>query len=58
MHILLAAAQRKVLVEFLRVQSGAQHRRRFSVMCPRRERNIAQFLAKVSVVESSFSRSF
>jgi hypothetical protein len=56
--MILAASQRKVLVEYPRVPSGAQYRRRFLVMRSIRERNIAQFLLKVSAVKSSISRSF
>jgi hypothetical protein len=58
MYILLETAQRKVLVEFPRVPSGAQHRRRFAIVRPVQERNIAQLLLKVSAVKSSSSIIF
>jgi hypothetical protein len=58
MHILLTVAEGEVLVEFPRVLSGAQHRRRLSVMRSARERNIAQFLLKISAVKSLRSKSF
>jgi hypothetical protein len=58
MYILLATVERKVLVEFPRVPSGAQHRRRFLIMHSAQERNITQLLLKVPTAKSSSSRIF
>jgi hypothetical protein len=57
MYILLAAAQIKVLVEFLRVPSGAQHRRRFPFVRPARERIITQLRPKVPATKRASSAS-
>jgi hypothetical protein len=52
MLILLVIAEGKILAKLPRVPSGAQHRRRFIVMHLVRERDAAQFLLKIFIVES------
>jgi hypothetical protein len=58
MHIFLTIVEREVLVEFSRVPSGAQHRRRLFVMCLECEGNAAQLLPKVPAAKSPSSKSF